>query len=108
MHLKTVYQRSCSSKYRVNWLGHISSSHASDEFTLSLAIPCPLTQASNAPEIAHHVLGFAKVHLLQEIAHLEFHILNQSSHIGNVAVIVVNREILLNLACHVAAKVHLA
>lgn len=87
---------------------HRSSPHASNELSLRLSISCSLTQASNAPQVTHDVLGLAEVNLLQEVAHLEFHVLDQSSNIGNVAIIVLDGEILLNLTCHVSAQVHLA
>lgn len=75
---------------------------------MCLAISSPLTQTSDAPQIAHHILGLAKVDLLQQVAHLELHVLDQPSHVGDVTVVVLDGEILLHLACHVAAEIHVA
>lgn len=43
----------------------------------------------------------------QQVPHLQFHILNQSTNVGNVACIRVNRQVHFHLAGHVAAKIHL-
>lgn len=85
-----------------------SSPHAPDNFPLRLTISRAVTQTSHATEIAHHVLGLAKVDLLQQIAHFELHILYETTDVGNVTVVVVYGQILLHLARHVPAEIHVA
>lgn len=67
-----------------------------------------LSQALHAAQIADHILGLAKVHLLQQIAHLELHVLDQLADVGDVAPVVVDRQVRLDLPRHVARELHVA
>lgn len=84
------------------------STHAANNLALRLPIPRAVAQATHAAQVAHHVLGLAKVHLLQQVAHLELHVLDQLADIGNVAVVCLDGEILLHLARHVSGEIELA
>lgn len=85
-----------------------SSLHATDNFTLRLSLPSALAQAVDAAQVAHNITSLAKVYLLQEIAHLELHVLHQTADIGNMALVGIDRQVLLYLARHVSAEVELA
>jgi hypothetical protein len=43
------------------------------------------------PEISDNILRLAKIHLLQQIPHLQLHVLNQSSNIDHMALIILHR-----------------
>ena len=81
------------------------SSHAADHLPLCRPVLVRLAQRREAPKITYDVLCLAKVHLLQQIAHLELHVLDHFANVSNVAGVVLNREVGLDLADHVAGEV---
>lgn len=88
---------------------HASSPlHAANKLPLSLPLLGPIAQAAHAPQVAHHVLCLSEIHVLQQVAHLELHVLDEAADVCNVAVVVLDGQVLLDLAGHVAAEVHVA
>jgi len=85
-----------------------SSPHTPNKFPLRLAIPLALAQASDAAQVTHNVLGLPKINLLQQVTHLELHVLDKAADVCDVAFVVLDRQVLLDLARHVAAQVNLA
>ena len=81
------------------------SAHAVDHLPLCRPIFVRLAQWWDAPEVTDHVLGLAKIHLLQQIAHLQLHVLNHLANVGNVRRIILNSHISLDLANHVTRQV---
>lgn len=67
-----------------------------------------LCQTLHTPQIPNDILRLSEVDLLQQVSHLELHILNQLSDIRNVACVILNRQIRLDLSRHVSGKIHLA
>lgn len=82
--------------------------HTPNNLHLRIAIPLSLAQGSDTPQIAHDILGLAKVDLLQQVAHLELHVLHQAANVGNVALVVLDGQVLLDLARHVTREIDLA
>ena len=72
---------------------------------MRLPIPRSLAQTPQASQVPHHVLRLAKVHLLQQVPHLELHVLDEAAHVCDVRVVRLDGELLLDLARHVAAEV---
>lgn len=66
-----------------------------------------LAQASHAPQVADHVLRLAEVDLLQEVPHLEFHVLDELPDVGDLLLVALRRQLDLDLARHVAREVHI-
>jgi len=79
--------------------------HTTNHLPLRRPIPLHTTQSLHTPQIPHHILCLAKVDLLQQIAHLELHVLDHFANVSNVAGVVLNREVGLDLADHVAGEV---
>ena len=52
------------------------------------------------------ILCLPKIHLLQQIPHLQFHVLNQSSNIDHMTLIILHREVSLYLPRHIPAQIH--
>lgn len=73
---------------------------------MRLPIPSPLTQTPQAPQVPHDILGLAKVDLLQQVAHLELHVLDEAADVGDVALVRLDGQLLLDLARHVAAQIN--
>ena len=69
-------------------------------------LPIRLRQRRQTPQIPHHILRLPKVHLLQQIPHLQLHILYQFPNVSDMASVVVNCEVGFDLPRHVAAEVH--
>lgn len=82
--------------------------HAADDFPLGLPVPAGLAQRADAAQVAHDVLGLAKVDLLEQVAHLELHVLDELANVGNLLFVVLGGQLRLDLARHVAAQVHVA
>ena len=72
---------------------------------MRLPILRPLAQTPQTPEIPNDILGLAKVHLLQQVPHLELHVLDEAADVGDVRLVGLDGELLLDLARHVAAEV---
>lgn len=96
-------RRKCSRQKKTS-----SSLHAANKLPLRLPLLRTIAQAAYAPQVAHHVLCLAKVDVLQQVAHLELHVLDEAADVCNVAVVVLDGQVLLDLAGHVAAEVHVA
>jgi hypothetical protein len=59
-------------------------------------------------QVSNDILRLAKVHLLQQVAHLELHILNHLANVGDVRGIVLNSHVGLHLAHHVSREIESA
>lgn len=60
------------------------------------------------PQIANDILGLAKVDLLQQVPHLEFHVLDHATDVYNMLLIGSDRHISLDLPRHVTAEVQVS
>lgn len=63
------------------------SAHATNNLPLGLTLPSTLAQAVDAAQVANHVTRLAKVDFLEQVAHLELHVLDEAADVGNVAVV---------------------
>jgi hypothetical protein len=88
-------------------LRHLSS-HAADHLPLCRPVLVRLAQGRDAPKITYDVLCLAKVHLLQQVAHLQLHVLNHLADVGDVRCVILNSHISLHLADHVTRQVQTA
>lgn len=69
-------------------------------------LPIRLRQRRQTPQIPNNILRLPKIHLLQQIPHLQLHILNQLANVSDMASVIVDREIGFDLPRHVAGEVH--
>lgn len=65
-------------------------------------------QEELTPQIANDILGLAKVNLLQQVPHLELHVLDHATDIHNMLLISSDRHISLDLPRHVAAEIQVS
>lgn len=56
--------------------GYLSSVHAADHLSVRCPISVRLAQRCNAPQVPNNVLCFPKIYFLQEVSHLQLHVLN--------------------------------
>lgn len=59
----------------------LSPVHTTNHLSVCSLVSVRLAQGSDTPQISHHILRLPKVHFLQEVPHLQLHILN---HLANV------------------------
>jgi hypothetical protein len=62
----------------------------------------------HTPQVTNDILCFAKINFLQQIAHLQLHILDHLADVGDVRSVVLNSHVCLNLAHHVSREVESA
>ncbi|CRK35490.1 hypothetical protein BN1708_016456, partial [Verticillium longisporum] len=85
--------------------------HTIERWSIHGAKSVPIVKSNDTTkmeegDVADDVLGLAKVDLLQQVAHLELHVLDEAANVGNVALVALDGELLLDLPRHVARQVH--
>lgn len=56
-------------------------------------------------QVAHDILRLSKVDLLQQIAHLQLHILNHFANVGDMRRVILDSQIRFHLTHHIAGEV---
>ena len=77
----------------------ISSFDEAHQLLLKLPLPPRCLKIVQTSEIVYHITRLAKVDLLQQITHLDFHILNHPTDVLHVGRSILHRVILLHLPC---------
>lgn len=85
-----------------------STPHAPNDIFLRLPIPRRLAQPPHAPQITHDVLRLPEVHLLQQVPHLELHIFDELPDVRDLLLVVLRRQLDVDLPRHVPRQIHLA
>ena len=78
-------------------LAPVSPLNESNEFLLQLPLSPRFLEVLKTTQIKYDVPRLAKVHLLQEIAHLDFHVFYHASDVRDVRCLFLQRVILFRL-----------
>lgn len=80
-------------------------SHTVNHVPLCAPLPIHHAELLHAPQLAHHVPRLPKIHLLQQIPHLQLHVLDKPPDVADVVRVARHRELGLDLPRHVAREV---
>jgi len=80
-------------------------SHAVDHLPLCCTVLVRLAERWDASQISHHIFGLSKVYLLQQVAHLELHILNHLADVGDVRGVILDGHVGFYLTHHITGEV---
>jgi hypothetical protein len=86
----------------------VLSTHAINHLPLCGPVPVRLAEWWDTPQVSYDILRLAKVHLLQQVAHLELHVLYHLADVGDVRGVILDGHVGFHLAHHVTGEVETA
>jgi len=78
--------------------GSAASTNGGSDLLLHLQTTRHHARADHASQVVHNVLRLAEVDLFKSVAQLDLHVFHHPSHVRNVGICIVHREVLLVLS----------